>query len=99
MTLLASPRVTQFSYGNFSDKAREAVVTAADVALSEGSSTVRAEHLAAAIDGAERGARDEAELGRIPFDLITVDALNRAHDQAVSAGRMVELGDLRKALR
>jgi hypothetical protein len=90
--------MAQFSYANFSNEAREAVMTAADVALSEGSSTVRIEHLAAAIDGASRGSRPEEELGRIPFDLTAVAALNRAHDEAIAAHEVVELRHIRSAL-
>ena len=90
--------MTQFSYANFSKEAREAVMTAADVALVKGSSTVLLEHLSAAVDGAERGSRPEQELGEIPFDLVAVAALNSAHDAAVSADEVVELRHLRSAL-
>ena len=87
-----------FSYGAFSEAAREAVVTAADVALGEGSSAVLPEHLAAGVGGAVRSGRPVAETARIPFDTSTRVVLERAHDAAVSAGENVELEPLRDAL-
>lgn len=88
----------QFSYANFSDEAREAVLVAADRALAAGSKVVRVEHMKEAIKGATRSSRSEQELGQIPFDLILVHALNDAHDEAVAKGKLVELRDLRKKL-
>lgn len=87
-----------FTYANFSDEAREAVMTSADVALSGGSTRVLCEHLQAAIDGARRSGRPARELGRIPFDTTTVDALSRAHESAYEAGEAVELRHIREAL-
>ena len=89
----------QFSYANFSTEAREAVLLAADRALAAGSKVVRPEHMKEAMAGATRSSRPEKELGQIPFDLILVHALNDAHDEALEAGRRVELRDLRKKLR
>jgi hypothetical protein len=89
----------QFSYANFSEEAREAVLVAADRALGAGSKVVRPEHMKEAVEGATRSSRTEKELGEIPFDLILVHALNDAHDEAVAAGRRVELRDLKKKLR
>ena len=89
----------QFSYANFSDEAREAVLTAADRALAADSKVVRVEHMKEAIAGAPRSSRPEQELGQIPFDLILVHALNDAHDEALAKGEKVELRDLRKKLR
>ncbi len=87
-----------FSYGPFSEEAREAVVIASDVALSEGSESVLPEHLEAALGGAGRSDRPAEELGRMPFDPSTRGVLERAHDAAVSAGETVELQHLRDAL-
>ena len=91
--------MAKFSYGRFSDEAREAAVTAADVALSGDSEAVLPEHLWAAVNGAERSERCARERGRIPFADSTAAALRRAHDAAVSAGAIVELHHLRDALR
>ena len=90
--------VTAFTYSNFSDEAREAVMTAADVALSSGASRVLPEHLEAAIGGAQRSGHPAREIARIPFDTLTVDALSRAHELALAAGEAVDARHLRAAL-
>lgn len=90
--------MAKLSYGPFSEEAREAVMVASDVALSESAPSVLPEHLGAAVGGAVRSARPAEELGRIPFDSSTRAALERAHDAAVSAGETVELKHLRAAL-
>ncbi len=87
-----------FTYGAFSDEARDAVLTAADIALSAGSDTVMPEHLVAAVKGATRSARPARDLGRVPFHDATVNALHRAHDAAVEAAKAVDLGHLVDAL-
>ena len=87
-----------FSYGPFSEEAREAVVTAADVAIGQSSASVLPEHLKAATEGAVRSERPVEETGRIPFDPSTMSVLEQAHDAAVSADETVELHHLRDAL-
>ena len=90
--------MASFSYAQLSEAAREVVVTAADVALGEGSGCVLPQHLEAAVSGAPRTEDPTDEAGRIPFDMSTKAILERAHDAAVSAGETVELQHLREAL-
>lgn len=90
--------MSAFTYANFSDDARDAVMTAADVALASGVGRVLPEHLQAAVDGAQRSGRPARELGRIPFDSTVIDVLSQAHDAAVAAGEAVDIGYLRAAL-
>jgi hypothetical protein len=87
----------KFTYGNFSEEAREAVLTAENVALVASSEKVLPEHLEAAINGAMRSERP-GPVGGVPFDLTTREILEQAHDAAVSAGEDVELHHLGNAL-
>lgn len=89
--------MAKFTYGNFSEEARQAVVTAADVALVASSEKVLPEHLETAVGGATRSGRPQPR-GGVPFDRSTMEILEQAHDAAVSAGEVVELDHLRNAL-
>jgi hypothetical protein len=89
--------MAKFTYGNFSEEAREAVVTAENVALVASAEKVLPEHLGAAISGATRSERP-GPVGGVPFDPSTREVLEQAHDAAVAVGETVECHYIQAAL-